>query len=108
MLTILRESSPQPADPEALALSALGWVLSDETHADRLIALTGITPDELRDRLGAGDAARRDVLIALMDFLMAHEPDLLACADALSVAPEALVDAHAALSGAANADDWGA
>jgi hypothetical protein len=48
------------------------------------------------------------MLIALMDFLMAHEPDLLACAEALAVKPEALVDAHAALSGAANADDWGA
>jgi hypothetical protein len=89
-------------------LSALGWVLSDEDHADRLIALTGITPDELRERLGAGDASRREVLIALMDFLMAHEPDLLACAEALQVKPEALVEVHAGLTGAANADDWGA
>jgi hypothetical protein len=62
----------------------------------------------LRERLGAGDAARREVLIALMDFLMAHEPDLMACAEALSVKPEALVAAHAALTGAANTDDWGA
>lgn len=107
-MTILRDPDHQPADPESLALSALGWVLSDEDHADRLIALTGITPDELRDRLGAGDASRREVLIALMDFLMAHEPDLMACAEALAVKPEALVEAHAALTGAANADDWGA
>jgi hypothetical protein len=41
--------------------------------------------------------SRREVLIALMDFLMAHEPDLLACAEALAVKPEALVDAHAAV-----------
>jgi hypothetical protein len=54
VLTILREPSPQPADPEALALSALGWVLSDETHADRLIALTGITPMNCATGWGQG------------------------------------------------------
>jgi hypothetical protein len=83
-------------------------VLSDEDHADRLIALTGITPDELRARLGAGAGARREMLIALMDFLMAHEPDLLACAQALSVPPDALVAAHGALAGGADTADWGA
>ncbi|WP_343614363.1 DUF3572 domain-containing protein [Novosphingobium sp.] len=107
-MTILRDSSPQPADPQALALSALGWVLGDEDRAERLIALTGITPDELRDRLGAGEASRREVLTAMMDFLMAYEPDLLACAEALGVPPEVLADAHAKLNDAANAADWGA
>lgn len=108
MLTILRDSSPQSADPQALALSALGWVLSDEDRADRLIALTGITPDELRHRLGAGEDARREVLVAMMDYLMSYEPDLLACADALSITPEVLVEAHGALSGAGSTADWGA
>jgi hypothetical protein len=49
-------------EPEALALAALGWVLSDDDHADRLLALTGISPEELRDRLG-----ERDVLAAILD-----------------------------------------
>ncbi len=83
-------------------------MLGDEDRAERLIALTGITPDELRERLGAGEASRREVLTAMMDFLMAYEPDLLACAEALDVPPEVLADAHAKLNNAANAADWGA
>ncbi len=83
-------------------------MLGDEDRAERLIALTGITPDELRERLGAGQASRREVLTALMDFLMAYEPDLLACAEALDVAPDVLADAHAKLNHAGNAADWGA
>ena len=84
-LTILRDT-PSPsnlgADPSALALSALGWLLADEARAERLLSLTGLTPDELRD--GLGDPA---VLGAVLDFLSAHEPDLVAAAEALGVTP---------------------
>jgi len=86
-LTILRESK-SPADPQALALAALGWVLSDEVRATRLLALTGLTPDTLRD--GLGDPA---VLGAVLDFLAAHEPDLLGAAEALGVEPAELAGA---------------
>ncbi|MDB5697369.1 MAG: hypothetical protein JWN69_173 [Alphaproteobacteria bacterium] len=75
-----------------LALSALGWTLSDEARADRLLALTGLTPDDLRSRLA--DPA---LLAALLRFLEGHESDLLACADALGVAPTALVEARRSL-----------
>jgi len=39
---------------------------------------------------------------------MAHEPDLMACAQALAVKPEALVEAHAQLTAGDTAADWGA
>jgi len=84
-------------------LSALGWVLADENHAERLLALTGITPDELRARLG-----ERGVLAAVLEFVLGHEPDLLACATALGVEPQALAAAHAKLAGDGNTADWGA
>jgi hypothetical protein len=74
-------------DPETLALSALGWTLADETRAQRLLALTGLTPDDLRGRLG-----EPALLAAMLRFLEAHEPDLIACADVLGVAPSALVE----------------
>ena len=77
----LRPSSPD-IDPYALALAALGWVLGDADRAGRLLALTGLTPDALRE--GLGDGA---VLGAVIDFLGAHEPDLVAAAEALGVAP---------------------
>jgi len=86
-----------------VALSALGWILADEDHADRLLALTGVTPEELRTRIG-----ERDVLAAVLDFVLHHEPDTLACADALGVKPEALVAAYTALAAPQGDADWGA
>lgn len=83
-LTILREPS-SPADPQALALGALGWLLQSESRAERLLALTGLTPDALR--AGLGNPA---VLGAVLDFLAAHEPDLVAAAEALGVSPQTL------------------
>ena len=74
---------------EAFALSALGLAQGDEARAERLLALTGLTPDDLRSRLGD-----RAVLAAILSFLEAHEPDLIACADALGVKPAELVDAR--------------
>ena len=80
-------------DPAALALSALGWVLSDQPRAQRLLALTGLTPDALRT--GLGDPA---TLGAVLDFLCAHEPDLLAAADELGVTPQQLATARERLN----------
>ncbi|VVS96778.1 conserved hypothetical protein [Sphingomonas sp. EC-HK361] len=77
---------------EALALQALIWTLGDASRADRLLSLTGLTPDDLRAR--AGDPT---VLAATLGFLEAHEPDLVACADSLDTAPAALVRARATL-----------
>ena len=80
---------PETNEPEPLALAALGWILADEARADRLLALTGLTPDDLRS--GLGDPA---LLAAILRFLEAHEPDLVACAESLSVQPAELVEAR--------------
>lgn len=77
------------AEPAALALSALGWALADEARAQRLLALTGLSPDDLRQRL-----TEPALLAAILAFLEAHEPDLVACAEALGVSPDALVEAR--------------
>jgi hypothetical protein len=79
-------------EAETLALSALGWTLADGERAARFLALTGLAPDDLRERLG-----ERPVLAASLAFLEAHEPDLLACADALQLKPAQLVQARAML-----------
>ena len=81
-------------DDEALALGALGWTLSDDARAARLVALTGLTPAGMRERL-----EDRDFLAAVLRFLEGHEPDLVACADALGVIPARLVAAREALEG---------
>lgn len=82
----------QTNDDEALALGALGWTLSEEARASRLLSLTGVTPDLLRERL-----EDRVFLAAVLLFLEGHEPDLLACADALGVPPVRLVAAREGL-----------
>ncbi|NJC34810.1 hypothetical protein GGR88_002324 [Sphingomonas jejuensis] len=71
---------------------ALGWTLSDDERASRLLALTGLDPADLRSRL-EDDA----VLAAILRFLETHEPDLIACADAIDVPPADLVASREAL-----------
>lgn len=68
-----------------MGLRALGWVLSDDSRAHRLLALTGLDADQLRAR--AGDRA---VLASVLEFLLGHEPDLIACAETLGLRPEQL------------------
>jgi hypothetical protein len=80
-------------DPMMIGLQALAWVLSDDARAERLLALTGLTPDDLR--AAAGETGTID---AVLGFLEAHQPDLIGCAEALSVKPEALVSAREALN----------
>ncbi|QGN54647.1 DUF3572 family protein [Novosphingobium sp. Gsoil 351] len=72
-----------------MALSALGWVLANEDRAARLLALTGLTPEALRE--GLGDPA---VLGAVLDFLCGHEADLVAAAHELGVEPRTLAAAR--------------
>jgi hypothetical protein len=76
-------------DAEVLALAALVQTLDDERRARRFIDLTGIGTDELRAR--AGDRA---FLAELIRFLESHEPDLIAVASGLGVAPDLLVQAR--------------
>ena len=78
----------------ALALQALGWILSDEPRAERLLGLTGLAPAELRASLG-----EQATLAAILSFLTAHENDLVACADALQVPPASIAAAAQRLEG---------
>ena len=67
------------------ALLALAWVLSDTPRAERFLALTGLTPETLR-----ASAAELSTQRAVLDFLCAHEPDLVAAAQSRGVAPAEL------------------
>ena len=80
------------ADASAIALQALVWILDDEDRAQRLLDLTGLDPADLRAR--AGEPA---VLGSVLGFLENYEPDLLECAGALEIKPEAIVAARAEL-----------
>ena len=88
----MRHEETNREGASALALGALAWVLSDGARAQRLLDLTGLGPDDLRDRI-----ADRDLQAEVLGFLEAHEPDLLSCAEELGVPPERLVSARAEL-----------
>jgi hypothetical protein len=68
-------------------------VLADDDRASRLLALTGLTPDDLR--AGLSDPA---VLGAVLDFIAGHEPDLILAAHELGVEPQDLVRAREQLA----------
>ena len=85
------ETNEEP--DSALALAALGWLLGDNVRAGRLLAVTGLTPEDLRARID--DPA---LLAAILAFLEAHEPDLIACAEAIGRPAGALVNARERLA----------
>ncbi len=72
-----------------MAFQALAWALMDEKRAERLLALTGLTPEGLR-----GSINERGTQAAILSFLEAHEPDLIACAAVIGVSPAMLVQAR--------------
>lgn len=88
----MHSSKQTVLDPFALGLHALAWAVTEQSRADRMLALTGLDGSDLRDR--AGEPA---VLAAILGFLEAYEPDLIACAAALNVTPRDLVSAREAL-----------
>jgi hypothetical protein len=68
-------------------------VLADDDRANRFLGLTGLTPDRLRAGIGT-----REVQLAVLDFLCAHEPDLVAAADSLGLEPAVIASAREALA----------
>ena len=92
----VRDTNPNDGGPNdraaILALGALGWILTADSRAARFLSLTGLDVDTLRER--AGEPA---ILAATLGFLENHEPDLIACADALDTSPDDLVRARRTL-----------
>ena len=77
----------------AVSLNALGWILSDTNRAQRFLDLTGLDPDGLRTVLGETATHR-----AVLDFLCAHEADLIAAAETLGLQPAELAAIREQLS----------
>jgi adenine/guanine phosphoribosyltransferase-like PRPP-binding protein len=85
-------------DTDALVtgLQLLAHVVADADLGERFLAMTGLAVDDLRAR-----AAEPGVLAALIDFVAAHETDLVTAADAIGVPPAAIIAAGRALGGGA-------
>ena len=89
-----QKETPAREDADATALSILGWLAGEPDLLSRFLALTGVAPGEVRNAINDPG-----FLAGLVDFLMEHEPTLLAFSAATGIPPEAVVHAHAVLSG---------
>ncbi len=83
-----KNKAPSNDEASALALQALGWILQDNIRAERMLSLTGLTPDRLRHAV-----SEPSLQAAVLGFLEAYEPDLVACAETLDIAPTQLLAA---------------
>lgn len=85
---------------EIIALQALGYIIEEDTLRDRFVALTGLDPNTLRASLD-----QPGTLASILEFLISHEPDLIAAAEAQGQTPESLVSAWRNLGGGAG-QEW--
>lgn len=92
MLTV--RTNNDNGEPAVVGLRLLAHVVADADLGARFLALSGLDADDLRAR--AGDPG---LLAALIDFVAANEPDLVAAAAALAIKPQAIIAAGAALGG---------
>jgi Protein of unknown function (DUF3572) len=81
----------------SLAVVALGYLAGDAEHLDRFLALTGISPDQIRKA-----AAEPGFLAGVLDYVSGNEALLRAVAAHAGVVPEEIDRARQALSGG----DW--
>ena len=101
---MIRGAQPGKADRQArqdaaaaLAIAALGYVAGDPEHLERFLALTGISPSDIRTAAGAPG-----FLAGVLDYVAGDEALLRAVAAHAGVAPEQLDRARQALAG----HDW--
>ncbi|OJT95868.1 DUF3572 domain-containing protein [Metarhizobium album] len=81
------------ADPQETAIAVLSWLANEPDMLSRFLALTGVAPGELRHAMGD-----TGFLAGLIDFIMGHEPTLMAFCAATDTAPETVAAAWRTLS----------
>jgi len=80
---------------ETIAAQGLAFVTADPHRLQRFLALTGVTPAELKRRIGSGE-----VLVAVLSFLTQDESLLLTFAASHRLQPETIGAALARLDAA--------
>jgi len=87
-----RQGSAEAA--AVIALDVLGWMAADPEMIGRFMGETGLDIADLRRA-----AKAPELQVAVLDFLLGDDRRVLACAEALSLPPEAFQQALAALPG---------
>lgn len=81
-------------DAEFLAIRALGHIAGDDDLLGDFLSLSGLSPDELRERAG-----EPETLGGILDFMLADEARLLAFCEAADLKPDLPARARMALPG---------
>ena len=89
-----RHSRSNPADAEETAAAILGWLANEPDMLGRFLALSGLQANQLRSAVDDPG-----FLAGMIDFLMGHEPTLLAFCEATDTKPEAVAAAWHHYSG---------
>lgn len=76
------------------AMRALAWLAGTENLVDVFLGSTGTSPEDLRAR-----AAEPEFLASVLDFVLMDDAWVIACAEALEMAPERLIEMRQALPG---------
>lgn len=82
------------ADPEETAVTVLGWLASDPDMLNRFLTLSGLQAPQLRQAINDPG-----FLAGMLDFVMAHEPSLIAFCETTNTTPETVVAAWHHYSG---------
>lgn len=84
----------EKADPAELAVSVLQWLAEEPDMLSRFLALSGLGPHDLRAAM-----ADTGFHAGLLDFIMQHEPTLMAFAEKSGYSPAQIADAWNRISG---------
>lgn len=77
---------------ETIGVSALGFIAADPELLGRFLAITGIEPTHIRQA-----ATEPGFLAGVLDFVLAHEPTLLAFTSSADLDPSTVLKARRAL-----------
>lgn len=81
-------------EAEELAIAALSFIAGDDELMPRFLNLTGIHASEIRQA-----AASKGFLAGVLQFILAHEPTLMAFADQSGYLPQSVGEALQFLPG---------
>lgn len=93
---MLRPKPPRLSEEhaEALALQVLTFLLADAKQSSRFLALTGTTPEDLRNV-----ASTRELQVATLEYLLSDESLLLTFCQDAGIEPSTIAPALRLLTG---------
>jgi hypothetical protein len=93
-------SSTGEHEAQEMAIAALTWLAEDAERLQRFLAVSGLGPQNLRSA-----AASPGFLVAILDYLAANEPLLIAFAAHRKCLPETVMQARMRLNPKGARDD---